>query len=67
MLQCCHIVLYEEILDQNWPVCWKIVMKEKPAYGSPFFGAFPSHRIARATKDTKVLLYSHSSTVSFMR
>jgi hypothetical protein len=29
ILQCCHIVLYWEILDQNRPVCWSIVVKEK--------------------------------------
>ena len=27
MLQCCHIVLCYEILDQNRPVCWSIVVK----------------------------------------
>jgi hypothetical protein len=67
MLQCCHIVLCEGILDQNWPVCWNIVVKKKPTAGSPHFGAFPSNRIARATKDIKVLLCSHRFTISLMR
>jgi hypothetical protein len=26
MLQCCHIVLCYEIIDQNRPVCWSIVV-----------------------------------------
>jgi len=29
MLQYCHIVFSCEILDQNQPVCWSIIMKEK--------------------------------------
>ena len=40
MLQCCHIVLDYEILDQNQPMCWSIVMKEKPTAGSPFLMHF---------------------------
>jgi len=31
------------------PVCWSIVVMEKPAVGSPFFAAFPSDRISAAT------------------
>jgi hypothetical protein len=54
MIQCCHIVLCQEILDQNLPVCWSIVVLEKPAVGSPFFGAFPSNRIPKATKGVTV-------------
>jgi hypothetical protein len=49
MLQCCHIVLCWEILDQNGPVCWSIVVKEKPTDGSQFFEAFPSDRIPKVT------------------
>jgi len=51
MLQCCQIVLYYEILDQNRPVRWSIVVKEKLTANSPFLGAFPSDRIPKATKD----------------
>jgi len=51
MLQCCQIVLCYEILDQNRPVCWSIVVKEKPIADYPFFGAFPSDRIPKAIKD----------------
>jgi len=61
MLQCCHIVLCYEVLDQKWPVCWGIVM-EKPTVGSPFFRAFPSDRIPKATKDGNVHFFIHSFT-----
>jgi len=30
MLQCCQIIIFEEILHHNWLVCWSIVVKEKP-------------------------------------
>jgi hypothetical protein len=56
VLQCCHIVLYQEIFDQNRPVCWSIFVKEKPTAGSPFFGPLSSHRIPKATKDVNVNL-----------
>ena len=39
MLQCCHIVLCYEILDQHRPVCWSIV-EEQPTVGSPLFERF---------------------------
>ena len=32
-------------------------MKEKPTVGSPFFEAFPSERITRATKDVNVYFF----------
>jgi len=38
MLQCCQVVIFKEILDQNQPVCWSIVVQEKPTAGSPFAG-----------------------------
>jgi hypothetical protein len=38
-LQHCHIALCQEILEQNRPVCWSIVAKEKPTVDSLFFGA----------------------------
>ena len=47
MLQCCHIILDYEILDQNQPMCWSIVMKEKPTVGSTLLMAFPSDCISR--------------------
>jgi hypothetical protein len=50
---CYHIVLCKTV-DQNRPVCWSIVVKEKPTIGSPFFGAFPSGRISKATKDASI-------------
>jgi len=37
-------------------------MKEKPAIGFPFFGAFSSDRIHMATKDVNVRLFIHSFT-----
>jgi len=44
-------LLKKKILDQNRPVCWSIVVKEKPTAGSQFLGAFPSECIPKATKD----------------
>jgi hypothetical protein len=54
MLQYCHIVL-----DQNRPVCWSIVVKEKPSLSSQFFGEFLSNRALQATKDVNVRFFSH--------
>jgi len=56
MLQCCHIILDYEILDQNQPMCWSIVMKEKPTVGSPLLTAFPSDCISKVTKDVNANL-----------
>jgi len=42
---CCNIVTLffaQVIFDQNWPVRWSIVMKEKSNVGSQFWWAFPS-------------------------
>jgi hypothetical protein len=61
MIQCCYIVLCKEILDQNWLVCWSIVVKEKPIAGSPFFGAFPSGRILKATNDVSVHFFPYAA------
>jgi len=43
---------------QNRPVCWSIVVK--PNAGSPFFGAFPSDRIHKATEDVKANLWDRN-------
>jgi hypothetical protein len=51
----------EKSLEKNWPVCWSIVV-EKPTVGSPFFRAFPSDRIPKATKDGSVHFFIHSFT-----
>ena len=61
MLQCCHIVHCLEILDPYRPVS-VLVVKEKPTVGSPYFGAFPSSGISRATKDVNVHFFIHSFT-----
>jgi hypothetical protein len=53
MLQRCHIVLRQQIFDQNWPVR-RTIVQENRAAGSPFFGAFLSDRIPKATKDVNV-------------
>jgi hypothetical protein len=53
MFQFCHIVIYQQIIDQNRSVCWSIV-KEKPNVRSPFFLAFTSDQIPQATKDVDV-------------
>jgi len=54
MFQCCDIVFCYEILDQNRPVCWSIVVKDKPNVGSLIFWAFPSGRFTKTTKDFSV-------------
>jgi hypothetical protein len=36
-------------------------MKEKSSVGSPYFGAFPSDRIPRATNVVSVYFFIHSS------
>jgi len=40
MLQCCHIVLGQEILDQNRPVYWSIVVKGNELLVLHFLGLF---------------------------
>jgi hypothetical protein len=60
MLWFCNNVLCEEILDDNRPVCWSIVVKEKPTVDFPFFGALPSDRIPKATKDVSMHILIHS-------
>jgi len=62
MIQCCHIVVCYEILDQNRPVYWSIVVNEKLAVGSQFFGAFPSDRIPKTMKDVNVHFFIHNFT-----
>ena len=61
ILQCCYTVLCREILDQNRPVCWSIVVKEKSTSGSPFLGAFPSDRIPKGTDDVKANFFIYNS------
>ena len=39
-------------------------MKEKPSAGSPFFGAFPSDCMSKATKQVNVHFFIHSSNSS---
>jgi hypothetical protein len=43
-------------------VCRRIVVKKKPTVGSPFFGAFSSDLIPKATKDVDVRFLIHSFT-----
>jgi len=47
----------KKILNHNRPVCWSIVEKEIPNFGSPV----PSDRIPKATKDVNVQVFIHSS------
>jgi hypothetical protein len=61
MVQCCHFVFCQKILEHNRPVCSSIGVKNKPTVGSSFFGAFPSDRVPKATKDVNVHLFIHSS------
>jgi hypothetical protein len=44
----------------NRPVCWSIVVKENPTVGYPFFWAFPSDRIPKATKGVNVHFFIHN-------
>jgi hypothetical protein len=60
-LKCCRIVLRSEILDQNRPLWWSIVVKEKPIVGSHLFWGFPSDRIPRGTKGVNVHFFIHSN------
>ena len=62
MIHCCHIVLCYEILDDNRPVCWSIVVNEKSTVGSPFFEVFPSECNSKGTKDVNVHFFIHSFT-----
>ena len=58
------------LLRNPWPnrqVWWSIVVKEKPAAGSPFFGTFPSDLISKATKDVDVRFCSHNCTIFLMQ
>jgi len=48
-------------LYQNRPLCWSIVVKEKPIVGSPFSRAFPSDRIPKAAMDDIVHFFIPSS------
>jgi len=52
---------FQEISDQNRPVCWTIVVKEKPNIDSPFFVVCPSDHFSKATKDVNVHFFIHSS------
>jgi hypothetical protein len=37
-------------------------VKEKPTFGSPFFGAFPSDLISKVTKSVNVRFFIHGFT-----
>jgi len=54
LLLCRHFVLYEQILNQNRPVCWSILVMDKPYSCSLLFGAIPSDRIHNSTKEINV-------------
>jgi hypothetical protein len=60
MFQCGHAVIFWEILDLNRPVCWSIIVQEKPAFGSKVFWAFPFDRICKATNDVSVHIFIYS-------
>jgi hypothetical protein len=50
MFHYCHIDWWQEILDENRPVCWSIVVKKKPTLCCPYFGAISSDRIPKANE-----------------
>jgi len=52
--------------DQNRPLCWSIVVREKPTVGAPFFGTFSCDRIAKVTKDV-IVIYIFSFTIYVMQ
>jgi hypothetical protein len=54
-------LFFANILNQNRPVCWSIVVKEIPNFSSPHLGAFPSHIIPKTTKDVNVQDFIHRS------
>jgi hypothetical protein len=60
---CCSVVtlFFANTLNQNRPVCWSIVVKAIPNFGSPRLGAFPSDRMPKITKDVNVQVFIHSS------
>ena len=64
MLQCCHNILCQEILDQNRPVCCSIVVKDKPTVRSLFFGVYPPDRMPKATTDVNVHLFINTFAIS---
>jgi len=61
MLQCCHIILYWDIIDEKIPVCWSILVKEKPSLVSPLFEVFLSEFNPKATKNVCVNFLIHSN------
>ena len=63
-LQHCHIVLWYEILDRKWPVCWSIVVKKKLTVDSQFFKVFPPDHTPRVKKDVNVNYFIHGSNCS---
>ena len=53
----------QKSLTQNRPVCWSIVVKEKPTVGLPFFGGeggLLSDHIPKAAKDISVRFFMPS-------
>jgi hypothetical protein len=64
MLQFCHVIIYEEFLDRNLPVCWSIVLKEKPRISSLVARAFPSDHVPKATKEAVYLHFLIHSIIS---
>jgi len=61
-LQFYHTVLCQEILDLNWPVCWSIVVKEKPNAASPYFREI---LLTASLGRRKMSMYISLSTVAF--
>jgi hypothetical protein len=55
-----HCFWQRNPLYQNRPVCWSIVVKEKPIVGSSLSGAFPSDRILNGVKDNSVPFFIQS-------
>jgi len=54
LLQCRHFVLYEQILNQNRPVRWSILVMDNPYSCSLLFGTNTSDRIHKSTKEINV-------------
>ena len=59
MLSRCSL-LRNPCAKKNRPVCWSIVVREKPTVGSPFLGAFPSDLIPEEQKEVNVPFCIHN-------
>ena len=62
-----HCSFCYEILDQNGPVCWSIVVKEVPTVGSSFYGVsfFLTAWLRRRRMAVCISLFAVALTVNY--